>query len=60
MDDLTEFLSVLRGSAAIAVPAPATPTPTDEEGFYSAKSRRWVEEMRDSVVKSRAYRKGVK
>lgn len=60
MDDLTEFLAVLRGSAAIAVPTPPQNTPTDDEGFYSAKSRRWVEEMKDSVAKSRAYRKGVK
>lgn len=57
---MDEFIAVLRGSAAIAVPTPAQQTETDEEGFYLPGTNRHVRQMKEAVAQSRAYRKGVK
>lgn len=60
MDEfMSEFLNVLRGSAAIAVPEPAKPDLPQHNGFYSPASNRWLNEMKETVRISRDRRKGL-
>ncbi len=55
---MDEFLSVLRGSNAIAVPGAPEATKTDAEGFYLPATKRWLDEMVENERKSREYRTG--
>lgn len=60
MDEfISEFVSVLRGSSAIAVPSPAKTELPQHNGFYRASADRWMQEMQETVRISRDRRKGV-
>lgn len=60
MDEfMSEFLTVLRGSNAIAVPEKPKDEKPQHDGFYSPASARWLNDMQETVRLSRARRKGV-